>query len=196
MYAAYWMAMMADDDGALQAQMCAFMYLQDAVDDQMAKPLLLFLDSDIVVDRWAVAQFVYELHDRERCEALTGLITVSDGGGGVLSALQNCEYIDSQVLHRGMESTLGGVSCLPGAMSMIRFESLRLVSTEYFAMRKAKTSLGFARRSLGEDRYLTTLLLESDARSHRVGFAIAARCSTIGCTTLAELMKQRRKRLP
>lgn len=171
--------------------MCAFMYLQEVLGKQIQKPLLLFLDSDITLDRLAIAHFVYEITERNNCEALTGLITISSGG--FLENLQNVEYIDSQVLHRGTESTLGGVSCLPGALAMLRFESLRLVSTEYFAQRPATTPFSYARRSLGEDRYLTELLLQSDPKPHRIGFAVAARCQTTGCETLSSLMKQRRR---
>jgi hypothetical protein len=174
-----------------QAQLCAFVYLQELFDNEIEKPLLFLMDSDVTLHRFAIAHFVYEMISRPFCEALTGLITID--ADGFLCTLQNCEYIDSQLLHRSTESVLGGVTCLPGAMAMIRFESLRLVASEYFSQLPAENSINFAKRSLGEDRYLTSLLLESNPMSHRIGFSVAAKCKTDGCSNFVDLLRQRRR---
>ena len=66
-------------------------------------------------------------------EALTGLITCKTSNSTNLwKLLQDTEYIESQMLQRTTEDYLGSVSCLPGALTMIRFESLQSVASHYF----------------------------------------------------------------
>ena len=63
--------------GKRHAQMKAYEYLDAKWSSSVQKPLLLFIDSDIELDRYAVNHFVYDLnrHAGLHREALTGLIT-------------------------------------------------------------------------------------------------------------------------
>lgn len=57
----------------------------------------------------------------------------------------------------------------------------------------AQDNFDFNRTHLGEDRYLTHLLMEQRREKYRIGFCPAARCKTEGCNSLRSLMKQRRR---
>ncbi|SPR00863.1 unnamed protein product (mitochondrion) [Plasmodiophora brassicae] len=182
--------------GKRHAQMCAFRYLSDLYAALATKPLLLFIDSDIELDALAIAHFTYEMMGQTGVyrDALTGLITCKTAGTySFLKVLQDAEYVESQMLQRNAEDYLGSVSCLPGALTMVRFESLARVAPTYFGNMDAVDSFDFNRTHLGEDRYLTHLLMERCADRYRIGFCPSARCKTEGCATFRSLMKQRRR---
>ncbi|CEP02194.1 chitin synthase [Plasmodiophora brassicae] len=182
--------------GKRHAQMCAFKYLQRTYKSMPTKPLLLFIDSDIELDETAMAHFVYDMNRNKGVtrEALTGLITCKTAGTySFYKLMQDSEYIESQMLQRNTEDYLGAVSCLPGALTMVRFEALEAVAPTYFGKMTAEDNFDFNRTHLGEDRYLTHLLMESRTVKYRIGFCPAARCKTEGCEDFRSLMKQRRR---
>ncbi|XXQ37835.1 chitin synthase [Plasmodiophora brassicae] len=182
--------------GKRHAQMCAFRYLSDVYAAQATKPLLLFIDSDIELDEFAIAHFTYEMTGQTGVyrEALTGLITCKTAGTySFLKVLQDTEYVESQMLQRNAEDYLGSVSCLPGALTMVRFETLASVASIYFGNMDAVDPFDFNRTHLGEDRYLTHLLMEKRPERYRIGFCPSARCKTEGCDSFRSLLKQRRR---
>eukprot|EP00474_Spongospora_subterranea_P011358 CRZ11816.1 hypothetical protein [Spongospora subterranea] len=180
--------------GKRHAQMLAYKYLVDRYGCTSQKPLLLFIDSDIQLDPYAINYFVYDLTMGKHREALTGLITCKTADTyNFLKILQDTEYIESQMMQRTTEDYLGSVSCLPGALTMVRFESLQSVADEYFDQMNSTDSLDFARTHLGEDRYFTHLLMEKQSNQYRIGYCSAARCKTEGCSSLHQLLKQRRR---
>jgi chitin synthase len=160
------------------------------------KPLLLFIDSDIELESTAMSHFVYDMNRNVGInrEALTGLITCKTANTwSFYKLMQDTEYIESQMLQRNTEDYLGSVSCLPGALTMVRFEALQRVAGKYFGSMTAEDNFDFNRTHLGEDRYLTHLLMEDRAEKYRIGFCPAARCKTEGCDSFRSLMKQRRR---
>lgn len=181
--------------GKRHAQMFAYKYLVDRYGSYQNKPYLLFIDSDIQLDPYAINYFIYDLTNGKYREALTGLITCKTADTyNFLKVLQDTEYIESQMMQRTTEDYLGSVSCLPGALTMVRFESLQEVANEYFNQMNAKDSFDFARCHLGqlqtgfdsrwrlllttatgEDRYFTHLLMEKRPSQYRIGFCSAAR---------------------
>ncbi|CEP00011.1 hypothetical protein PBRA_007745 [Plasmodiophora brassicae] len=182
--------------GKRHAQMCAFRYLSSLYKNQETKPLLLFIDSDIELEVHAIPNFIYDMNRQPGIyrEALTGLITCKTAGTySFLKVLQDTEYIESQMLQRNSEDYLGSVSCLPGALTMVRFETLASVAPVYFGNMDAVDTFDFNRTHLGEDRYLTHLIMEKRPEKYRIGFCPSARCKTEGCETFRSLMKQRRR---
>jgi chitin synthase len=182
--------------GKRHAQMKAFEYLDAKYSKVETPPLLLFIDSDIELDRYAINHFVYELnrHAGVKREALTGLITCKTAGTySIIRVLQDCEYIESQMMARNTEDYLGSVSCLPGALTMVRFNVLKRVAKTYFSEMEASDNVDFARCHLGEDRYLTHLIMESRKEKHRIGYCLAAKCKTEACEDFRTLLKQRRR---
>ena len=157
------------------------------------KPFLLFIDSDVQLRPTCISNFVRSMQKTNGREALTGLILTHTRWNRFLQLFQNIEYLESQVIHRTTEDYLGAVTCLPGALTMIRFESLNSVSRGYFAQRQPRNAMEFARSHLGEDRYLTHLLMEARPERHRIGFCAEAVCFTHACDSLSSLFKQRRR---
>ncbi|CEO98779.1 hypothetical protein PBRA_006893 [Plasmodiophora brassicae] len=163
--------------GKRHAQMCAFRYLSDLYAALATKPLLLFIDSDIELDALAIAHFTYEMMGQTGVyrDALTGLITCKTAGTySFLKVLQDTEYVESQMLQRNAEDYLG-------------------VASIYFGNMDAVDRFDFNRTHLGEDRYLTHLLMERCADRYRIGFCPSARCKTEGCDSFRSLLKQRRR---
>ncbi|KAJ3097558.1 hypothetical protein HDU97_004751 [Phlyctochytrium planicorne] len=94
-------------------------------------PLILFLDSDIVVERTAIATMAGDIviHDKS---AVTGLLLCSNPEFNPWWIYQDVEYIQTQILERGLENACGGVTCMPGAFTMVRLSALRTIAPAYF----------------------------------------------------------------
>ncbi|KAJ3060578.1 hypothetical protein HDU98_003477, partial [Podochytrium sp. JEL0797] len=174
--------------GKRHAQKCSFEHLEGIYQGLLVKPLLLFIDSDIELDGEAILEFVEELNrPGGNREALTGLVTCKTKNTfSFWSVLQDTEYIESQMLHRNAEDYLG-------ALTMMRFETLARVAPKYFSSMVATDSFDFSRRHLGEDRYLTHLIMEDAPQKYRIGFCSSARCKTEACLSLVSFLKQRRR---
>jgi len=59
------------------------------------------------------------------------------------------------MMDRCLESFLGGVTCLPGALTMVEFNTLKDVEEEYFKSSNFTNNISiidYARFHLGEDR--------------------------------------------
>ncbi|KAJ3332293.1 hypothetical protein HDU76_000721 [Blyttiomyces sp. JEL0837] len=182
--------------GKRNAQKCAFEFLRDQYETTSSKPLLLFIDSDIALDKYAIPRLVDSMtRDRfgVKRQAMTGLITCRTKDSlNLWKVFQNTEYIEMQMMHRNAEDLLGALSCLPGALTIMRFETLETIAPMYFGTMDALDPFDFNRCHLGEDRYMTHLILTANER-YSVGFCSAARCKTEGCATFTALVKQRRR---
>jgi cellulose synthase/poly-beta-1,6-N-acetylglucosamine synthase-like glycosyltransferase len=91
----------------------------------------------------------------DRTWGATGLILCkTKGNWNVLTALQDAEYISGQVFNRQLEHLFGCVTCLPGALTMMKYEAMETVYEEYFFPRRegGSETYKFARTHLGEDR--------------------------------------------
>lgn len=160
------------------------------------KPHVLFIDSDIILHRNAIHNFVCALESNQNMQAMTGLITCltsrKNTTPSFLAWMQDCEYIHGQLFIRNLESLLGAVTCLPGALTIIRLTALETVAPTYFGNIEMPDTLDYHRFHLGEDRYLTHLLME-DFPSHSLGFCCSATCKTEAPNTMAKYLKQRRR---
>jgi len=116
---------------------------------------ILFIDSDVLIDKNAIKEFVNCF--KNGLMAVTGLITcaTSSNNTNFWWLLQDLEYVQGQMMDRCLESFLGGVTCLPGALTMVEFNTLKEVEEEYFKSSKfIKTMniIDYSRFHLGEDR--------------------------------------------
>jgi cellulose synthase/poly-beta-1,6-N-acetylglucosamine synthase-like glycosyltransferase len=73
----------------------------------------------------------------------------------------------------------------------MRYSSLKKVSDIYFNKTEFEDDSDYHRFYLGEDRYLTHLLME--AEPWKIGFCEAARCKTDAPKSIQALLKQRRR---
>ncbi|KAG0241063.1 hypothetical protein BGW41_006400 [Actinomortierella wolfii] len=159
---------------------------------------VLFIDSDILLHPATLGNFMWEMElkpgSRKDMLGMTGVITVTTKQNmSFIALLQDMEYVHGQFFGRAIESAVGGVICLPGALTMFRYSAFLKSSDEYFAEREAKDLWDFGRSHLGEDRYLTHLLMAGAKRPKMIQFCHRATCKTEPVMEWRNLLKQRRR---
>ncbi|KAL5040488.1 hypothetical protein RTP6_007488 [Batrachochytrium dendrobatidis] len=154
---------------------------------------VLFVDSDIILYPDCMIEFVRAMEKGKNLVGMTGFISaISSRERNILLYCQDCEYLTSQVFWRSLEASLGGVTCLPGALTILRLKELSKAAETYFSDLKTENIFDFHRYHLGEDRYLTHLLMEQ-SRSYSIGFCPSARAKTEAPNTWSSFLKQRRR---
>ncbi|KAF9164822.1 hypothetical protein BGX21_000785 [Mortierella sp. AD011] len=158
---------------------------------------VLFIDSDIVLPASTIANFVWDMELKPNSKnllAMTGVITVTTKEDiTFLNLLQDIEYVHGQFIGRAIESAVGGCVTLPGALTIFRYSAFLESYDEYFAERSVSDLWDFGRSHLGEDRYLTHLLMTKAARPKLIQFCHRATCKTEPVREWRNLMKQRRR---
>lgn len=141
---------------------------------------ILFLDSDTTVEHGTLDSLIKPLIDG--ASAICGDVSVQSASPGPTAFLQVFDYFISFRFFKAFEGRYGAVTCAPGCFSAYRREALLLVLPEW----TDQEVLGVA-CSYGEDRYLTSLLLQRG----RVGYQPGARAHTLVPGTLSSLLVQR-----
>ncbi|KAF9432436.1 hypothetical protein BGZ76_010811 [Entomortierella beljakovae] len=158
---------------------------------------VLFIDSDIVLPASTIANFVWDMELKPNSKnllAMTGVITVTTKDDiTFLNLLQDIEYVHGQFIGRAIESAVGGCVTLPGALTIFRYSAFLESYDEYFAERKVSDLWDFGRSHLGEDRYLTHLLMTKAKQTKLIQFCHRATCKTEPVREWRNLMKQRRR---
>lgn len=157
--------------------------------------ILLFIDSDVVLHRSCISHMEQVMRVNPTRRAVTGLILCSIPKTNFLWILQEIEYVQAQMIDRVVESVMGGVTCLPGALTMVRYHALKSVAPLYFGwktMDKLDT-FEYSKYYLGEDRYLTSLLLDSSSSKKEISFCEDAMSETVAPSKFSTFMKQRRR---
>ncbi|KAK3661153.1 hypothetical protein LTR56_000276 [Elasticomyces elasticus] len=179
---------------------------------------LLLIDSDCILDRHCVSNFMYEmqLKPSSKCNmlAMTGVITSTTEKNTLLTVLQDMEYgipsplvaisanltdhhryIHGQLFERSVESGCGAVTCLPGALTMLRFSAFRKMAKYYFADKAEHVNdlFDYGKCHLGEDRWLTHLFMIGAKERYQIQMNTGAFCKTEAVQTFNSLLKQRRR---
>lgn len=114
------------------------------------------------------------------------------------------EYYVSHHLTKAFESMFGGVTCLPGCFSMYRIKSPKggdgywvpVLANPDIVMHYSENVVDTLHKKnlllLGEDRYLTTLMLRTFPR-RKMMFCPQAVCKTVVPDTFSVLLSQRRR---
>lgn len=91
--------------------------------------------------------------------AMTGVITATTEKNSLLTLLQDVEYIHGQLFERSVESACGAVTCLPGALTILRFSAFRKLAKFYFADKAEQCDdlFDYGKCHLGEDRWVGQL---------------------------------------
>lgn len=140
-----------------------------------------------------------------------------------INLLQDIEYVHGQFFGRAIESAVGACVTLPGkrsherefnwfmgagvgkgarcsfgslflgALTIFRYSAFLKSYDEYFADATISDLWDFGRSHLGEDRYLTHLLMTKAARPKMIQFCHRATCKTEPVREWRNLMKQRRR---
>lgn len=160
---------------------------------------ILFIDSDCILDRHCLQNFLYDMEfspgNQRNMLAMTGVITSTTKKHSIITLMQDMEYIHGQLFERTVESGCGSVTCLPGALTMLRFSAFRRMAKYYFAEKAeaCEDLFDFAKDHLGEDRYLTHLFMIGAKKRYQIQMCTSAFCKTEAVQTYTSLVKQRRR---
>ncbi|KAJ5753024.1 hypothetical protein N7520_009941 [Penicillium odoratum] len=160
---------------------------------------ILFIDSDCILDRVCLQNFMYDMElkpgSKRNMLAMTGIITSTTERHSLLTLLQDMEYIHGQLFERSVESACGAVTCLPGALTILRFSAFRKMAKYYFADKAEQCDdlFDFGKCHLGEDRWLTHLFMIGAQQAYQIQMCPGAFCKTEAVQTFSSLLKQRRR---
>ncbi|KAJ5247264.1 hypothetical protein N7468_002247 [Penicillium chermesinum] len=160
---------------------------------------VLFIDSDCILDQVCLQNFMYDMElkpgNKHNMLAMTGIITCTTGKNSLLTIIQDMEYIHGQLFERTVESGCGAVTCLPGALTILRFSAFRRMAKYYFAEKAEQCDdlFDFGKCHLGEDRWLTHLFMISAKGPYQIQMCTGAFCKTEAVQTFSSLLKQRRR---
>ncbi|KAK5113691.1 hypothetical protein LTR62_003318 [Meristemomyces frigidus] len=161
---------------------------------------LLQIDADTVVAPDSATRFVSAfLHDTKLI-GVCGETALSNAKASMITMMQVYEYYISHNLTKAFESLFGSVTCLPGCFSMYRIRAAetgkplfvsREIVQDYSEIR-VDTLHSKNLLHLGEDRYLTTLLLKHHPK-YKTKYIMRAHAWTIAPDSWAVFMSQRRR---
>lgn len=133
---------------------------------------LTMIDADTTVEPDALTKLVTAMSSDRSVIGATGQTLIANPKESIMTMIQIYDYFISQQLHKRFESALGSVTCLPGCYSMYRIRSQTgngrgykplLVAPKIIKDYSATDVDTLHKKNLltlGEDRYLTTLLLK------------------------------------
>ncbi|OCL03219.1 glycosyltransferase family 2 protein [Glonium stellatum] len=160
---------------------------------------VLFIDSDCILDKVCIQNFMYEMElkpgSKKNMLAMTGVITSTTEKNSLITILQDMEYIHGQLFERSVESGCGAVTCLPGALTILRFSAFRKMAKYYFADKAEQCDdlFDYGKCHLGEDRWLTHLFMIGAQERYQIQMNTGAFCKTEAVQTYRSLLKQRRR---
>lgn len=160
---------------------------------------VLFIDSDCILDKVCIQNFMYEMElkpgSKKNMLAMTGVITSTTEKNSLITILQDMEYIHGQLFERSVESGCGAVTCLPGALTILRFSAFRKMAKYYFADKAEQCDdlFDYGKCHLGEDRWLTHLFMIGAKERYQIQMNTGAFCKTEAVQTYRSLLKQRRR---
>ncbi|KAI0593092.1 class V chitin synthase [Biscogniauxia sp. FL1348] len=161
---------------------------------------MLQIDADTVVAPDSATRMVASFLDDTRLIAVCGETALTNAKGSFITMIQVYEYYISHNLVKAFESLFGSVTCLPGCFSMYRLRAAES-GKPLFVSREVVESYSTIRVDtlhmknllhLGEDRYLTTLLLKHHSK-YKTKYIMNAKAWTIAPDTWAVFMSQRRR---
>ncbi|KAI5779251.1 chitin synthase-domain-containing protein [Geopyxis carbonaria] len=160
---------------------------------------ILFIDSDCILDKVCIQNFVYEMElkpgSKQNMLAMTGVITSTAKKQTLITLLQDMEYLHGQLFERSVESACGSVTCLPGALTILRFSAFRKMAKYYFADKAEQCDdlFDYGKCHLGEDRWLTHLFMIGAKERYQIQMCTGAFCKTEAVLSFRSLLKQRRR---
>ncbi|KAJ2848522.1 ATP-dependent RNA helicase [Coemansia brasiliensis] len=184
----------------LEAALCQAALQACAGPDQFE--YLLMVDADTAVDAECVPRLVAAMERDPGIMGLCGETRVANKRDSWVTRIQVYEYYISHHLSKAFESLWGGVTCLPGCCSMYRIYARRgdariplLVAPDVIRAYSTAAAHTLHQKNLlllGEDRYLTTVLLRVFPHRKLI-YVPRAVCRTTVPTTFSVLVSQRRR---
>jgi chitin synthase len=161
---------------------------------------LLQIDADTVVAPDSATRMVSAFLDDTRLIACCGETALTNAKASFVTMIQVYEYYISHNLSKAFESLFGSVTCLPGCFSMYRIRAAE-TGKPLFVSREIVEAYSTIRVDtlhmknllhLGEDRFLTTLLLKFHSR-YKTKYIFRAHAWTIAPDSWAVFLSQRRR---
>ncbi|KNC98261.1 uncharacterized protein SPPG_06659 [Spizellomyces punctatus DAOM BR117] len=165
---------------------------------------ILMVDADTCVDDRAINGLISFMVDDAKVMGLCGETRLSNEKTSWVTMIQVYEYFISHHLSKAFESLFGTVTCLPGCFCMYRIRtppspsnpSTPLLVSEGVLHEYSENNVDTLHMknllSLGEDRYLTTVMLKNFP-GMRTSFTPSAKCTTTAPDRWSVLLSQRRR---
>ncbi|KAF9651932.1 glycosyltransferase family 2 protein [Thelephora ganbajun] len=166
--------------------------------------LALCVDADTKVFPDALSRMAACMVDDPEIMGLCGETKIANKAESWVTMIQVFEYYTSHHMVKAFESMFGGVTCLPGCFSMYRIKAPKgdtgywvpiLANpdiVEHYSENIVDTLHKKNLLLLGEDRYLTTLMLKTFPKRKNV-FCPQAVCKTVVPERFSVLLSQRRR---
>ncbi|KAL2130321.1 hypothetical protein VTI74DRAFT_6593 [Chaetomium olivicolor] len=161
---------------------------------------LFQIDADTVVAPDSATRMVASFLDDTRLIAVCGETALTNAKSSFITMIQVYEYWISHNLSKAFESLFGSVTCLPGCFSMYRIRAAE-TGKPLFVSREVVEAYSTIRVDtlhmknllhLGEDRYLTTLLLKYHSK-YKTKYIFSAHAWTIAPDSWTVFLSQRRR---
>lgn len=158
------------------------------------------IDADTVVAPDSATRMVAAFLQDSRLIGICGETALTNAKSSFITMIQVYEYYISHNLTKAFESLFGSVTCLPGCFSMYRIRTAE-TGKPLFVSREVVESYANIRVDtlhmknllhLGEDRYLTTLLLKFHSK-YKTKYTFHAHAWTIAPDSWKIFMSQRRR---
>ena len=160
----------------------------------------LQIDADTVVAPDSATRMISAFVNDTRLIGVCGETALTNAKTSIITMMQVYEYYISHNLTKAFESLFGSVTCLPGCFSMYRIRAADtgkplFVSKEVIdAYSEIRVDTLHMKNllHLGEDRYLTTLLLKYHSK-YKTKYIFRAHAWTIAPDTWRVFLSQRRR---
>ncbi|KAI8895922.1 chitin synthase-domain-containing protein [Globomyces pollinis-pini] len=163
---------------------------------------LLMVDADTIVNTTALTHLISSMVHDVQVMGICGETLILNDRDSWVTMIQVYEYFISHHLSKSFESMFGAVTCLPGCFCMYRIKQTQkrqstpiLIShriTSAYSESNINTLHLKNLLQLGEDRYLTTLMLKNFPRL-KLRFNGMATCWTVVPDQWRVLLSQRRR---
>ncbi|GAA5959739.1 hypothetical protein JCM3765_000086 [Sporobolomyces pararoseus] len=164
----------------------------------------LMVDADTMCYPESLGYLVRTMQNDNMIMGVCGETRIANKRQSWVTMIQVFEYFISHHLAKSFESVFGGVTCLPGCFSMYRIKARKQDDGDWFPVLVQPSIISEYSQSvvttlhqknlllLGEDRFLTTLLLRTFP-NRKMMFCPYARCRTVAPDTFSVLLSQRRR---
>jgi len=160
--------------------------------------LLLTVDADTKLHKDSLNYMANKMTDNPKIIGLSGETQIENQSETWVTAIQVFEYFISQNMSKAFESIFNMVTCLPGCFSIYRIKDRSgplLVCDEILEQYRITDLSSLHLKNLlalGEDRYMTTLLLKTFPE-YSTNFIVDAICYTTVPSDFKTLLSQRRR---
>ncbi len=161
---------------------------------------IFMVDADTTVEQMSLNRLVSAMMHDKKIIGICGETSIANAKQSIVTMAQVYEYFISHHLAKAFESLFGSITCLPGCFSMYRlrtpdthkplFISNQIIND--YSENRVDTLHLKNLLHLGEDRYLTTLVLKHFP-TYKTKFVRDAQAETVAPDSAKVLLSQRRR---